>query len=87
MTDILRMLIGLLLIVYLISMLVLRSRKPWIPVWSIMSFAAFAVVLTSLVSIDELGFVVNIDVILFLIGMFSIIGLAESSGLLNALSL
>ena len=62
---------------YLVSMLIIRSRRPQIPVWSIMGFAAFVVVLSDLVSVDELGFVVNIDVVLFLIGMFSIVSLAD----------
>lgn len=68
-------------------MLIIRSRRPQIPVWSIMGFAAFVVVLSDLVSVDELGSVVNIDVVLFLIGMFSIVSLADESGLLNAISI
>lgn len=75
------------MIIYLVSMLVIRSRRPQTPVWSIMGFAAFIVVLCDLVSIDELGSVVNIDVVLFLIGMFSIASLADESGLLKAISI
>jgi Na+/H+ antiporter NhaD/arsenite permease-like protein len=52
-----------------------------------MGFAVFIVVLCDLVSIDELGSVVNIDVVLFLIGMFSIASLADESGLLKAISI
>jgi Na+/H+ antiporter NhaD/arsenite permease-like protein len=55
-------------------------------VWSIVAFSAFVTVVTGLVSFDEIGLVVDLDVILFLIGMFSLVSLAESSGLLSALS-
>jgi Na+/H+ antiporter NhaD/arsenite permease-like protein len=50
------------------------------------AFSAFVTVVTGLVSFDEIGLVVDLDVILFLIGMFSLVSLAESSGLLSALS-
>jgi Na+/H+ antiporter NhaD/arsenite permease-like protein len=56
-------------------------------VWSIVAFSAFVTVVTGLVSFDEIGLVVDLDVILFLIGMFSLVSLAESSGLLSALSM
>ena len=52
-----------------------------------MAFTSFFVVVTGLVSIDEIGSIINLDVILFLIGMFSLVGIAEESGVLNALSL
>jgi Na+/H+ antiporter NhaD/arsenite permease-like protein len=78
--------VGLGIITYLIISLIVRSRKTYIPVWSIMAFSAFITVITGLVSFDEVGLVIDIDVILFLIGMFSLVGLSESSGLLSALS-
>ncbi|MCC6010246.1 MAG: anion transporter [Fervidicoccaceae archaeon] len=79
-------LIGALIIVYLVSALVFRSRRPAVPIWSLMAFSAFVTVVSGLVSIDELGSVIDMNVILFLIGMFSLVGLAEDSGLLQALS-
>ncbi len=78
--------IGLGIITYLVISLIVRSRKTHIPVWSIMAFSAFITVITGLVNFDEVGLVIDIDVILFLIGMFSLVGLSESSGLLSALS-
>lgn len=42
---------------------------------------------SGLVSFDEVDRVVNMDVILFLIGMFSLVGLADSSGLLKVISM
>lgn len=78
--------IGLGIVVYLVASLILRSKKTHIPVWSVMAFSAFITVITGLISFDEVGLVIDIDVILFLIGMFSLVGLSESSGLLSALS-
>lgn len=78
--------IGFLIIVYLVLTLILRSRRPIIPIWSLMAFSSFIVILTGLVNIDELGSIIDMNVILFLIGMFSLVGLAEESGLLQALS-
>ena len=78
--------VGLGILIYLVASLIIRSKKTHIPVWSIMAFSAFVAVVTGLVSFDEVGLVIDIDVILFLIGMFSLVGLSESSGLLSALS-
>ncbi|WP_448577833.1 SLC13 family permease [Thermosphaera sp.] len=66
--------------------LIARTRLLKIPIWSFMAFASFISVLTGLVTWDELGVVIDLNVILFLIGMFSIVGLAESSGLLEYVS-
>lgn len=79
--------VGLGLIIYLIAMLIVRSKKTHIPAWSIMAFTSFITVVTGLVGFDELGSVIDLDVVLFLIGMFSLVSLAESSGLLSALSI
>lgn len=81
-----RAMIGFLIIVYLVLTLILRSKRPIIPIWSLMAFSSFIVILTGLVNIDELGSIIDMNVILFLIGMFSLVGLAEESGLLQALS-
>lgn len=70
----------------LIAALIIRSKIPHVPVWSVMSFTAFISVTSGLVELEEIEDVLDIDVILFLIGMFSIVGLAESSGLLTAIS-
>ncbi|MDI9645853.1 MAG: SLC13 family permease [Archaeoglobales archaeon] len=78
---------GLAVLIFLVAGLVVRSKKPWIPVWCIMAFSSFMVVSSGLVSFDEVDRVVNMDVILFLIGMFSLVGLADSSGLLNVVSM
>jgi len=81
-----REILGLLIILYLIISLIIRSKRTYIPVWSIMAFSAFITVITGLVKFDEIGFVIDIDVILFLIGMFSLVGFCEYTGLLSAIS-
>ncbi|MGC9134471.1 SLC13 family permease [Caldisphaera sp.] len=48
-----------------------------------MSFAASLAILTGLIPINSVSNVIDWDVILFLIGMFSIVSIAESSGLLD----
>uniref|UniRef100_A0A7J2U504 Anion transporter n=1 Tax=Ignisphaera aggregans TaxID=334771 RepID=A0A7J2U504_9CREN len=52
-----------------------------------MAFSSFMVVVFGLVGVDEVISAVDLDVILFLIGMFSLVSLANSSGLLEMLTL
>ncbi|MFP3347794.1 MAG: SLC13 family permease [Thermoproteus sp.] len=70
----------------LIGGLAAKSRLPRIPAWSIMAFASFMVVAGGLLPVGELGAAVDLDVVLFLIGMFSIVSMAESAGLLDAVA-
>jgi Na+/H+ antiporter NhaD/arsenite permease-like protein len=78
---------GLAVLLYLIIALVVRSKRPKTPVWSIMAFSSFMAVVFGLVGVDEVISAVDLDVILFLIGMFSLVSLANSSGLLEMLTL
>jgi len=75
------------LLAFLALSLVLRSRRPKVPIWALMALASSFSVAFGLIGLDELGQAVNIEVVLFLVGMFSIVALAESSGLLEAASL
>lgn len=74
---------GLLTLLFLIAGLAARSRRTRIPVWSIMAFSSLVVVASGLTPIEELEEVIDLDVILFLVGMFSIVSVAEGSGLLS----
>ena len=85
--NLLRPIEGFVVVALITGFLVLRSRYVRIPIWSVMAFAAFLVILSGLVSIDEMGSLIDLNVILFLIGMFSLVGIAESSGVLDALAL
>ncbi len=84
MVNIIQQAISLTVLLFLVSALILRARRPVTPVWSIMAMASFVIILTDIVPIDELDSVINLDVILFLIGMFSLVSMAESSGVLEA---
>ncbi|MEM1610201.1 MAG: SLC13 family permease [Sulfolobales archaeon] len=83
MAGLLHQIIAFAVLVYLVSALVVRARWPWIPVWAIMALASFVVVVSGIVPIDQVGGVIDLNVVLFLIGMFSLVSLAESSGLLG----
>jgi Na+/H+ antiporter NhaD/arsenite permease-like protein len=76
-------LLGFTVVAFLLGSMIARSRKPSLPIWSIMAFASSLTIAFGLVRLDEIESIIDWNVILFLIGMFSIVGLAESSGLLN----
>ncbi|MEM2236728.1 MAG: anion transporter, partial [Nitrososphaerota archaeon] len=55
--------IGLGILAFLIVSLILRSKRGYrIPVWSIMALAAFVTVMSGLVGLEEMGYVMDIDV-------------------------
>ncbi|MGC9116920.1 MAG: SLC13 family permease [Conexivisphaera sp.] len=70
----------------LLAFLALRVRRPELPVWAFMSLLAFVSVALGLVPVDAIGSAIDYDVILFLIGMFSLVSMAEGSGLLGYLA-
>jgi Na+/H+ antiporter NhaD/arsenite permease-like protein len=78
--------IGIFAVVY--SLIVLRNLR-WlrIPVWTIMMAGAVAVLILGPISLQDAYQAVNLDVILFLIGMFSLVGAMEISGLLEYLTI
>ncbi|MEM2195656.1 MAG: SLC13 family permease [Sulfolobales archaeon] len=78
--------VGLGIVLFLVAFLILRSKLAHLPIWTAVAFSSFVTIATGLVQFDEIGFVIDMDVVLFLIGMFSLVSLAESSGLLSALS-
>lgn len=56
------------------------------PIWGIMAFASFIVVVSGLEPIEAIAYSIDLNVILLLVGFFSIVSLAESSGLLAAIA-
>lgn len=67
--------VGIGILAFLIASLIFRGKRGYrIPVWSIMALAAFITVMSGLVGLEEMEFVIDIDVVLFLIGMFSLVG-------------
>jgi Na+/H+ antiporter NhaD and related arsenite permeases len=77
---------SLVIIFIIIAGMLARPKFPKLPVWSIMSLAAFVAIVPGPLSVDQVPVVVNFEVLFFLIGMFSIVALAESSGLLDAIA-
>ncbi|MCS6769263.1 MAG: SLC13 family permease [Candidatus Caldarchaeum sp.] len=74
---------GLVVSSLLLAGLLIRGRYPNVPVWSVMMGAMFLTLSLGLVAVDEAVAAIDFDVVFFLIGMFALVGLAESSGLLN----
>ena len=81
--DLLDLAVGLSVLAFLIAGMILRSKRPKTPLWSLMAFTAFVVVISGLVPLEAIAEVIDMDVVLFLIGIFSIVAVAESSGLLD----
>lgn len=77
--------IGIFAVVY--TFIVLRNLR-WlrIPVWTIMMAGAVGVLLLSPISLQEAYQAVNLDVIFFLLGMFSLVAAMDVSGLLEYLT-
>ncbi|AFZ70154.1 Na+/H+ antiporter NhaD-like permease [Caldisphaera lagunensis DSM 15908] len=76
---------GIILLIIIIG-LIMRAKFTKIPSWSIMSLAASITILFGLVPIYNVSNIIDWNVILFLISMFSIISIAETSGLLDYLA-
>ncbi len=70
----------------LLAFLALRVRRPQLPIWAFMSLLAFVSVVSGLVPVDSIGSAIDYDVVLFLIGMFSLVSMMEASGLLEYLA-
>ncbi|AAL64207.1 arsenite transport protein, conjectural [Pyrobaculum aerophilum str. IM2] len=76
--------VALLLAALVVGGMVARPIYPKLPTWSLMSLAAFIAVFLGPLTVDDVPRVINVEVVLFLVGMFSIVALAELSGLLDA---
>jgi len=74
--------IGIFVIVY--ALIVLRNLR-WfrIPVWAVMLAGAVAMIFTDSVPLDSAYSSVNLNVIFFLIGMFTVVAAMDLSGLLE----
>ena len=78
--------IGIFAVVY--SAIALRNLR-WIkvPIWTIMLAGAVAMLFSGAIPLKDAYAAVNLDVIFFLLGMFSIVAALELSGLLEYLTL
>ena len=77
--------IGIFAAVYLL--IALRNfRRFKIPIWTIMLAGATAMILSGSLPLQEAYSSINLDVIFFLLGMFSIVAAMDLSGLLEYLA-
>jgi Na+/H+ antiporter NhaD/arsenite permease-like protein len=75
-----RELAGLLVVAFLLLSMVARSRRPGLPVWSLMAFASFLTILLGLVSVNA-----RACTIVFFISMFVTMKGVWRSGVFNPL--
>ncbi|MDP8003140.1 MAG: SLC13 family permease [Caldisphaera sp.] len=78
--------LGLIILTIIIGGFITRAKIPKIPAWSIMSFSASLSIIFKLIPINDINNIVDWNVILFLIGMFSLVSIAEASGILDSIS-
>lgn len=70
--------LGILALVYVL--IIQRRRFGNIPIWTSMTIGALLMVLLQVISVESAFEAINLDVILFLFGMFSIVSALEKSG-------
>lgn len=68
--------LGFIVVVYLIAALAVRSSRPRSLFRSVTTFTSFMTIAFGLLGVDEVVKAVNLNVILFLIRMFSLVSLA-----------
>ena len=74
--------IGIFVVVY--ALIALRNFRQFkIPIWTIMLAGAVAMILSGALSLQDAYAAINLDVIFFLLGMFSIVAAMDLSGLLE----
>src|SRR5207237_10768643 len=77
--------IGIFVVVYVL--IALRNfRRFKIPIWTIMLAGAVAMIFSGAIPLQDAYAAINLDVIFFLLGMFSIVAAIELSGLLEYLT-
>jgi len=77
--------IGIFAVVYIL--IALRNfRRFKIPIWTIMLAGAVAMIFSGAIPLQDAYAAINLDVIFFLLGMFSIVAAMELSGLLEYLT-
>jgi len=77
--------IGIFVVVY--ALIALRNfRRFKIPIWTIMLAGAVAMIISGALPLQDAYAAINLDVIFFLLGMFSIVAAMDLSGLLEYLT-
>ena len=76
--------LGILVLVYV---LIIQRRFGNIPIWTSMTIGALFMVLLQVISVESAFEAINLDIILFLFGMFSIVSALEKSGVLGIVAI
>jgi Na+/H+ antiporter NhaD/arsenite permease-like protein len=77
--------LGILVLVYVL--IIQRRRFGNIPIWTSMTVGALLMVLFQVISVESAFEAINLDIILFLFGMFSIVSALEKSGILGVIAI
>jgi Na+/H+ antiporter NhaD/arsenite permease-like protein len=77
--------LGILVLVYVL--IIQRRRFGNIPIWTSMTVGALLMVLFQVISVESAFEAINLDIILFLFGMFSIVSALEKSGVLGMIAI
>jgi Na+/H+ antiporter NhaD/arsenite permease-like protein len=91
-TDIRRMLaisayVSLAILVAVYVFIIQRRRFGNIPIWTSMTIGALLMVLLQVITVESAFAAINLDIILFLFGMFSIVSALEKSGVLGLIAI
>jgi len=76
--------VGILVLVYVL--IIQRRQFGNIPIWTSMTVGALLMVLLQVISVESAFEAINLDIILFLFGMFSIVSALEKSGVLGVIT-
>ena len=77
--------LGILALVYVL--IIQRRQLGNIPIWTSMTIGALFMVLLQVISVESAFEAINLDIILFLFGMFSIVSALEKSGVLGIVAI
>ena len=77
--------LGILVLVYVL--IIQRRQLGNIPIWTSMTIGALFMVLLQVISVESAFEAINLDIILFLFGMFSIVSALEKSGVLGVVAI
>jgi Na+/H+ antiporter NhaD/arsenite permease-like protein len=77
--------LGILILIYVL--IIQRRQFGNIPIWTSMTIGALLMVLLQVISVESAFEAINLDIILFLFGMFSIVSALENSGVLGVIAI
>jgi Na+/H+ antiporter NhaD/arsenite permease-like protein len=79
--------VSLAILVAVYVLIIQRRRFGNIPIWTSMTIGALLMVLLQVIPVESAFAAINLDIILFLFGMFSIVSALEKSGVLGLIAI